>query len=172
MKTLLKPTLLLCVTVLTSCGSFYKNPTSTEPAAIFIERSERQGLFWYRKFTVSEIDGMPVSHMGASGDANEIRVHAGTRRIRVDVDYLGGEGLKMADGCQCRATFPLDLNAKPGAIYKIGGTVQGNHKVTLELLDVSNPVAPPTRIEAFGRPVLKNTTFSVPGGAFITIPSK
>jgi hypothetical protein len=160
--------------MLSGCGTFYQNPNSSELAATFIEKTERRGLGWYRIFKLVEIDGKPVSHMGGGGDGWEIRVHPGLRRMVFHVDYLSRENNPFAgtDGCQCRAVIALELPAEAGKRYKIDGTVSLDHKVSFSITDLSEPDKSWVKLATTGRPVPKNITVGIPGGGFITVPSK
>jgi hypothetical protein len=43
--------------LLSSCVTFYNNPSAGEPAATFVEKGDRSGLARYRYFNLVEIDG-------------------------------------------------------------------------------------------------------------------
>lgn len=161
-------TLASIVILLSGCVTFYQNPGSADPAAIFIEKGERTVLDRYRYFTLAEIDGLPVSHMGVmSADGNVIRVQPGKRRMLFKVGYLNG----LSNG-QHRAVFALELNVEAGKRYQIGGSVSDDNHVVFTITELSNPVSPWVRLTAVGQFVQPNMTLGVPGGGFVIIPSR
>lgn len=156
------------IALLTGCVSFYPNPGTTEPAAVFIEKGERSALDRYRYFTVAEIDGLPVSHMGVmSSDGNEIRVQPGIRRMVFTVSLLNGFGTGIH-----RIHFPLELDVKTGKRYKIEGSASEDNQVVFKINDLSAPDTPWVHRNGTARPVKPNMTIPVQGGGVVTIPSR
>lgn len=161
--------LFIIALICSSCVTFYKNPNATDPAGVFIEKDDRPLLTLdrYKEIALAEIDGLPVSHMFKSLDGNEIRVEPGKRKILFSVRYRN-ENL----GDIHRAYFLIEMLVQSGMRYKIDADISADHKVTFTMVDTAKPNVPLGQFATKGTKVVPNMTYSVPGGGFVTIPSK
>lgn len=154
------------------CAVFYDNPGKDDPGATFIERSEWNGLSAGRSTRLAEIDGKPVSHMGAFGENWEIRVAPGTRRILFSVRYRSTvpTGFMQTDWHEVR--FALILAVEAGKRYRLSSTTGPNELVTFTITDLSDPSSPWVERTATAVRLIPNTTVGLAGGGFVTIPAK
>lgn len=150
--------------VMAGCVTFYPSPSETQPAALLVEKGDRRELGWYESFSVSEIDGFPVSHIGTNLGSASIRVAPGLRRILITATYRHGSG-----PCPCRIYFPLEIDLQPSQVVYLDGSFTPQGFAILRLVDgiTKQEIAP--RIEGQARPVPKNMYVPVGGGAWIPI---
>jgi hypothetical protein len=165
----------LLAAVMAACGTFYANPGANDPAAVFIEVSEKSGLIFTRSIMVADVDGKPVSHMGAGGDGWEIRIVPGQRRMLFRVNYYKKDEQKSIfsmESSRYTAYFPVLLAPQAGKRYRLGSSVAEGERVTFTITDLSQPNTPWVSCMAVARRDIPGTTIALPGGTFATIPGR
>lgn len=171
MKAISRGTAVLLLAI-AGCAAFYDNPGRNDPGATFVERNERSGIAAMRSVTIAEIDGKPVSHMGAMGDEWEIRVAPGSRRMLFRVRYRSTAPSSFGETDWHEARFALILPVEPGKRYRLGSTTGAGEQVTFTITDLDAPSSPWVVRTAVGVRLIPNTTVMVPGGGFVTIPAQ
>lgn len=154
---------MLFLAVLSGCVTFYSVPSDKQPPATIIEKGNRPELGWYEIFDVSQIDGLPVSHIGTSLGSATIRVEPGRRRILITATYRHEHG-----PCPCRATFPIEIDLAPNQVIRLDGSFNAQGVARIALIDEKTNLPLSTPLEAYASPVPK--TVYVPAGNSVWIP--
>ena len=165
MRTLLIVVVFSVIT-LAGCSTWHPVPADNSPAATLIETGERRGLTWYQRFSVSEIDELPVSHMGTNPGSATVRVTPGIRRLLIRVRFLHRDNPLLISGrgdCPCEARFLIEMDLRAGQRIEIGGSIEPSRMVNLRLLDLESPQ------DIYAE--LKQQALSIPQSGYIPLPS-
>jgi hypothetical protein len=169
--------LLLVASALTGCVGWHPVPSDGSPAAILVETGERRGLTWYQSFAVSQIDDLPVSHIGTNPGSATVRVAPGLRKLLIRVRFLhrddpllGGLIARSGD-CPCEALFPIELELRPDQRVEVGGSIDGTRLVTLRITDFSASISFP-ELKRQAIPIPKSTYIPLPSGGYIPIQTR